>query len=249
MRHGPQSATLAHVLHAPGVLSLPLGRRGAVLVPTPLSQRLAAGGGSGDAVHAFRLARRGFIAGERLDVSALAAQLGVDRTSVFRWVGNRDALLSELLWSLAEPTLDRVDADARAAGARGGERVVAVLTGFTDAMISAPYFRAFLHREPVRALKLLTTAASEVQRRFTATVESLLAEESGRGWEPPALPPHDLAYLLVRVAESYTYADLLAGERPDTARAAAALAHVVGTAPAPAPAAAPTTPTSTGGAP
>ncbi|WP_432483224.1 QsdR family transcriptional regulator [Kineococcus esterisolvens] len=194
-------------------------------MPTPLSRRLAAGG-SGDAVHAFRRARRGFIAGERLDVSALAAQLGVDRTSLFRWLGNRDALLSELLWSLAEPTLDRIDA---AVPERGGQRVVAVLTAFTDALISAPYFRAFLHREPVRALRLLTTAAGDVQRRLVATVESLLAEEEAAGRLAPPLPAHDLAYLLVRVAESFTFADLITGERPDTTRAAAALAHVMRT--------------------
>ncbi|WP_337060543.1 QsdR family transcriptional regulator [Kineococcus sp. G2] len=224
------------------VLSLPLGRRGAVLVPTELSRRLAAGTGRGDTVHAFRLARRTFIAGERLDVGALAAQLGVDRTSLFRWVGNRDALLSELLWSLAEPTLDRID---ERVGAGGAERVVQVLTRFTDALISAAYFRAFLHREPVRALKLLTTAASEAQRRFTATVESLLVQEEAAGRLALPLPAHDLAYLLVRVAESFTYADLIAGERPDTSRAAAALALVMRTDPPRTP---PSTPHGAGGA-
>jgi len=213
------------MLHTPSVAALPIGRRGVAMVPTPLSQRLAAAGTSGEVVHAFRRARAAFIAGERLDMTALAAQMGVDRTSLFRWVGNRDALLSEVLWSLAEPTLDRIAATERSTGP---DRVVAVLTRFTGALIQAPYFRQFLRTEPVRALKLLTTAASEVQRRFVATVESMLADEEAAGLQL-TLPAHDLAYLLVRVAESFTFADLIAGERPDTDRAAAALAHVMRT--------------------
>jgi hypothetical protein len=41
------------------------------------------------------------------------------------------------------------------------------------------------------------------------------------------LPAHDLAYLLVRIAESFTYADLIAGEPPSADRAAAAFALVL----------------------
>jgi hypothetical protein len=41
------------------------------------------------------------------------------------------------------------------------------------------------------------------------------------------LPAHDLAYLLVRVAESFTYADLIAGEPPSAERATAAFALVL----------------------
>jgi hypothetical protein len=41
------------------------------------------------------------------------------------------------------------------------------------------------------------------------------------------LPVHDLATVLVRVAESFTYSDLIAGERPSAERASAALALVL----------------------
>jgi len=203
------------------------GGLGVRLVPSALSERLAA---HEDAARAFRAARHRFIDGDRIDMSALAADLGVDRTSLFRWVGNRDALLAEILWSLAVPTFDAADA---ATEARGADRVEGALVRFVTALIEADYFRAWITREPSRALRILMGGASPVHRRFVAIVERLLEEEIAAGRMITPLPPHDLATVLVRVAESYAYADLIAGERPDAERAAAAFALVLaGTRPA-----------------
>lgn len=198
-----------------------LGRHGVLLVPSPLSLRMAH---HPDAERAFLAARRRFLADERIDLSALAAELGVDRTSLFRWVGNRDALLAEVLWSLAAPTLDQSDA---AVAATGADRVAGVLTRFVAALIDAEAFRGFLRREPTRALRITTTTASPVQRRLVAVTETLLAEELAAGRMGTPLPPHDLASVLVRIAESFIYADLLAGEAPSADRAAAAFALVL----------------------
>jgi AcrR family transcriptional regulator len=193
-----------------------LGRLGALLVPSALSERMPR---HADAERAFLAARRRFLANERIDMSALAAELGVDRTSLFRWVGNRDALLAEVLWSLAAPTLDQTDTAVTGTGA---DRVGGVLTRFVATLIEAEAFRGFLQREPTRALRITTTRSSPVQRRFVAVTETLLGEELAAGRMRTPLPAHDLAYLLVRVAESFTYADLIAGEQPSAERAAAA---------------------------
>ena len=45
-------------------------------------------------------ARRRFQAAERIDMSALAEELGVNRVTLYRWVGSRDRLLVEVIWSL-----------------------------------------------------------------------------------------------------------------------------------------------------
>lgn len=202
-----------------------LGGQGVLLVPSPLSVRLEPGPGHHpDALRAFLAARRTFVAGERIDMGGLATVMGVDRTSLFRWVGNRDALLSEVLWSLAEPTLDAADAAAEGAGAA---RVVEVLTHFVDALIEAPYFREFLRREPARALRLLTTRASDVQRRYVAVTETLLRRAEDEGAATPGLTRSDLAFLLVRISESFTYADVIAGEEPSAVRARAAFELVL----------------------
>lgn len=177
-----------------------------------------------DAALAFRMARRTFLAGERVDMGSLAGRLGVDRSTLFRWVGSRDRLLVDILTSLADPTLRDV---AAVAGGTGGRRVARVAGLYAEALIAAPYYRVFLQRETERALRLITTRASPLQRHVVQVFESLLAEEarSGEQAHPLALP--DLAYLVVRIVESFVYADLLTGEQPDAAKVEAAIAAVL----------------------
>lgn len=194
-----------------------VGRRAA---PSWLSERLD-DGSHPDAVRAFARAREAFIAGRRIDMGALAASLGVDRTSLFRWVGNRDALLSEVLWSLAEPTLARAEhaVDAERTAPTGGARIAAILTRFVDDLNTAPYFRDFLRREPARALRLLTTKESPIQRRYVASAEWLIRRELGPEPLGGAIDPAGLARILVRLSESFTYADLISGDQPSAERA------------------------------
>ncbi|MGA7149049.1 MAG: QsdR family transcriptional regulator [Microbacterium sp.] len=184
--------------------------------PSWLSERLGESPRP-DAMRAFEAARETFIDARRIDMGSLAASLGVDRTSLFRWVGNRDALLSEVLWSLAIPTL--VQADHASAELSGGDRIAAILTHFVDDLITADYFRQFLRREPARALRLLTTKESPIQRRYVATADWLVRRELGDEPLGGAIDPPGLAYLLVRVSESFTYADLISGDQPSSERA------------------------------
>ncbi|MEP7177989.1 MAG: QsdR family transcriptional regulator [Pseudonocardiales bacterium] len=178
-----------------------------------------------DAVTAFRLARRTFIQGERLDMQRLAADLGVDRTTLFRWVGNRDQLLAEILLSLGERTF--ADSVQRATGS-GPQRVADALGEFVQALIDAPYFRGYLRRETERALRLLTTKASVVQHRMVELVERLLREEQDGGRLSHPLPLPDLAYLIMRISESFIYTDLITGDPPDAAKARTAIAALLG---------------------
>src|SRR5258708_18716393 len=95
---------------------------------TVLARQLAGGPPSRPtALEAFKLARRQFIRGDRIEMRALATELGVSRVTLHRWVGTRDDLLGEVIWSLAEPTIR----DARTATrARGGEGIAETLWRF-----------------------------------------------------------------------------------------------------------------------
>ena len=165
---------------------------------------------------ALRLARRRFLAAQRIDMTALAAELGVNRVTLYRWVGSRDALLVDVVWSLAEPTLAQVDARV---DATGGERIVQVVTGFLDAVITNRGMRRWVSEEGELAMRLLTRHDTGFQPRLIEAVYELLREETEAG--RLALPADlgEVAYVLVRVIESYTYLDLILGEQPDAARA------------------------------
>jgi len=165
-----------------------------------------------------------FMAEGRIDAQRLAAALGVDRTTLFRWVGNRDQLLVAVLTSLADPTLR--DAAATATGT-GPERIALVMRLFSQALIDAPYYRAFLEREPERALRLITTKASPLQQHVVAAVGRLLEREQDRGHLTSSMDLTDLAYIVVRIAESFIYADLIAGEEPDSSKVQLAVAAVL----------------------
>src|SRR4028119_748331 len=122
-------------------------------------------------------APRPSLAGTRVDMGPLAAELGVDRATLFRWVGNRDQLLTEVIWSLFVPTWRRAVDGAAGCGAA---RVVDALTRFTSDVCGSAPFRTHLRREPDRALRLLTTRAADYQVRGTAAF-ARPAGGAGRG--------------------------------------------------------------------
>src|SRR6476619_6657739 len=61
---------------------------------------------------AFRLARKKWLAGERLDIGKLAQELGVGRATVFRWVGSRESLYGEICSALFTKQLEKAEREA-----------------------------------------------------------------------------------------------------------------------------------------
>jgi AcrR family transcriptional regulator len=178
-----------------------------------------------DALHAFRIARRWFLDGRRVDIGELATELEISRATLFRWVGNRDQLLGEILWSMTE---DVFNARSKAAQGTGADRIADVVGDFVRTVNGAPAFREFLRREPERALRILTTKASVIQARTMMKLEELLNAEVEAGELSPPLPVGDLAYLIVRIAESFIYTDVITGGEPDAAKARAAISTLLG---------------------
>jgi AcrR family transcriptional regulator len=144
----------------------------------------------------------------------LAAELGISRATLHRWVGSREHLLSEILWAETAAILD----DVLFTG-RGGEGVAEAIGTFVRTVNASTPFRTFLRSEPERALRLLTTKASLVQSRTIGKLRALLADEIAAGRLHTPLPVADLAYLLVRVGESFVYTDAITGDEPDAAKA------------------------------
>jgi AcrR family transcriptional regulator len=165
---------------------------------------------------ALRLGRRTFLAAERLDMSALAEQLGVNRVTLYRWLGSRERLLVEVTWSLAQQALATADEET---AERGAERIVGVVTRFVDTVIANPGMQRWLAEEGEHAMRLLTRHETDFQPRLIAAIEALLHEEADAGRLELPVDLHELAYVIVRLIESYIYLDLITGEHPDARRA------------------------------
>lgn len=186
---------------------------------TALEAQLAGEGeGRPTALDAFKLARRWFIAGERIEMTALARELGVSRVTLNRWVGSRDLLLGEVLWSLGGPALDRV---RERVSTSGPDAVAEVMEGFLADVLAEDFMRQFLAREPEIALRILTTSKSRFQAQLVARLREILSEEMGEQDLPLALD--DLAFLMARIGESFIYVDIIAGGVPDPRKAGQAI--------------------------
>jgi AcrR family transcriptional regulator len=165
---------------------------------------------------AFKLARRRFLEGQRIDMSMLARELEINRVTLYRWVGSRERLLAEIIWSLWSRTMQG-ERD-RATGA-GAERVVQVITGSLEAVISHRGWRRQLTDEGELIMRLLTRGDAGVQPRIIAAYRELLAEEASAGRLELSANLDELAYALVRISESYVYRELITGDPPDAAGA------------------------------
>lgn len=156
-----------------------------------------------------------YLRGQRVDVQEIAAELGLGRTTVYRWFGSREGLLGEVLVVAATPLLDQARASARG---RGGVKLLDVFDRFNRSLDEAPALRQFVERERAVALRIITSGAGGVQARIVAMVTDVIETEVRAGRYEPPVEPATLGYAIVRLAEAFLFNDAAAGMRGDVDR-------------------------------
>lgn len=184
---------------------------------TPLSRHL-----SGETkpapgpLDAFGLARRAFMAGERIDMRAIAAELGVNRATLYRWVGSKELLVGEVISELSRRTLA---AASREVPGEGPAYIAAVVQRVLEQIHDFEPMRRFLERDPEYALRVLTSKESTVQLASVAALRELLDEQVRCGALDTPADLDDLAYVIIRIGESFLYSDVITGNEPNVAKA------------------------------
>jgi AcrR family transcriptional regulator len=153
-----------------------------------------------------------YLRGQRVDVQAISAELGVGRTTIYRWFGSRDDLIGEVIVRAAEPLLARARSDA---GGEGAPALLDTFDSFNHTLASSTALRRFVERERDAALRVITSSGGPVQPRIVAMVTDLIAAEVSAGAYDPPLDPATLAYAMVRLAEAFLYNDAGTGMRGD----------------------------------
>ena len=156
-----------------------------------------------------------YLRGRRIDVNAIATELGVGRTTIYRWFGSREGLIGEVLVRAAEPLLDEARAGARG---RGGRLLLDTFDRFNRGLAEAPALRQFVEQERDAALRIITSGSGVVQPRIVARITALIEEEARKGTYEPPVDPSTLGYAIVKLAEAFLFNDAAAGMRGDVDR-------------------------------
>lgn len=160
---------------------------------------------------AFRRARRMWLKGERIHLASLSAELNIGRATLFRWVGNKDLLMGEVLWSLYEPL--RLEALSITPG-QGVDFVVGVYRHINSTLLHSEPLRRFIREDPEYALKILTSSQSTIHSRTVEANTRTLRDQIASGHINPPLNVNSLSYFMVRLAESCLYSDIINGREP-----------------------------------
>jgi AcrR family transcriptional regulator len=156
-----------------------------------------------------------YLRGRRVDVRAIANELGLGRATIYRWFGSREKLIGEVLFGAAEPLLAEARAKARG---RGGAALLDTFDRFNRSLADAPALRHFVEAERDAALRIITSGAGTLQPRIVASIAELIEEEIRAGTYEPPVETSTLAYAIVKLAEAFLFNDAVAGIRGDVDR-------------------------------
>ncbi|MFI7667248.1 QsdR family transcriptional regulator [Nocardia sp. NPDC049526] len=165
-----------------------------------------------------------FLACERVDVQAIAAELGLSRATIYRWFGSRDGLLGAVMVSEFERMV--VAAQTRADGT-GAPRVLALLDRVAQWMTRSEAYRYFIATEQATAGRIITTSDGPVQPKVVGVVAEILDTAMVEGYQN-RVDTQTFAYALVRLIEAFLYQDAVTGLRGDVERLRAVLAVILG---------------------
>jgi AcrR family transcriptional regulator len=149
-----------------------------------------------------------YLRGERIDVLSIASELGVGRTTIYRWFGTREELIGEVLPRVTKPLLDQARADALG---RGADRLVDTFDRFNRSLVAAPALRGFVDREREAAVRIITSGAGNVQRRNVEMITEVIEAEVRAGSYDPPVEPATLGYAIVRLAEAFIFNESATG--------------------------------------
>jgi AcrR family transcriptional regulator len=156
-----------------------------------------------------------YLRGHRVDVQAIAAELGLGRTTIYRWFGSRDELLGEVLARATDPVIDAARGGARG---RGGRALLDTFDRLNRSLADAPALRTFVENEREAALRVITSGAAVLQPHMVARIAGLIEDEERAGRYDPPVEPETLAYAIVKLAEAFLFNDAAAGMRGDVDR-------------------------------
>jgi hypothetical protein len=151
----------------------------------------------------------------RLEMQGLADELGISRVTLFRQVGSREDLLDKALWVLTEASLEAAVQRWEAQRPAHALHTPGTCRHFNGIVSRSKGLRRLLDEEPTLTIRVITGPGRMVQTGVVDRIESIIRRDLDEFGLVPLIEPGALAYALVRLGESFLYADVLADRQPD----------------------------------
>ena len=171
---------------------------------------------------AIALARERFLAGRRLETGQIADELGISRTTLYRWFDGRGGLYMETLWSLA---LDVLQVAEERSNATGLELVYETNRDFWEIVSENPGYRRFVEQDRQIALRIMFIVRGHIRGRFARYVEQML--ENAKDELRPEIEIPILARALTACGESSVFGEDLGEDGPKPGTTAKVLRLVI----------------------
>jgi AcrR family transcriptional regulator len=169
-----------------------------------------------------------YLRGRRIDVQAIAAELGLGRTTIYRWFGSREGLIGEVLNRAYDGLVEAACAEAKG---RGGQRLLDIFDRLNRSLADAPALRQFVEQERDVALRIITSSGGIAQPHNVSRIVGVIEDEVRSGNYDPPVDPGTLGYAIVRLAEAFLFNDAAAGIRGDVDRLKDVEAAILGVTP------------------
>lgn len=156
---------------------------------------------------AIDMARARFLEGERIEMRTLAEDLGIGRTTLYRWVGERDELIEEVFARLIDEWFRVVSAQAKGTGRA---RLIDIFTRFLDIASASTPLSDFASREPALTMRLLLDRKGKVATRSKELISTLVEEHL-----PDLAVPDNFVDAIEMSTAALVWANIAAERDPD----------------------------------
>lgn len=162
----------------------------------------------------FKLARRHWMEGRRITIGDLAREIGVSRVTLYRWVGSKDRLIEEILWSFAKPGFESA---VREAPGQGVDHIVEVHRRLmTDVANFKPIVR-FIRENPTFAIRIQSKDPISAHGRIIQASAAHIGGQEAEGHIELTVNTMKMAEMIVYTNAALLYSAIIGDRSPATA--------------------------------
>lgn len=137
----------------------------------------------------------------------LAGELDIGRTTLYRWVGEREQLLAEVFAGLVDDWFAEVLPQAEG---EGRDRLLNVMRRFLEFAAGFDPLSEFAEREPALTMRLLLDREGQIAERSKIAIGNMLAENA-----PELDVPGNIIDAIEMSAAALVWANIAIGREPD----------------------------------